>query len=56
MLVCGGFALGSTSLGGSAIQFCDYCTPNLIVTKAQGLGYIDTNIDYNGLKMRRQYG
>lgn len=47
MTVCGGFTLGSTALGGSIVQHCKDCRPNLIIEKLQefnniglGLGYL----------------
>ena len=46
MTVCGGFTLGSTTLGGSIIQPCKDCRPNLIIEKIQGLNNIRSNIDY----------
>jgi hypothetical protein len=44
MTVCGGFSLGSAALGGSIVQLCTDCKPNLIVEKLQGLDNIG-NID-----------
>jgi hypothetical protein len=45
MTVCGGFSLGSAALGGSTIQLCTDCKPNLIVEKLQGLNNIGLNLD-----------
>ncbi len=47
MITCGGFALGSTALGGSTVKLCADYTPNLIITVAQGLGNIDIYADNN---------
>ena len=46
MLECGGFTLGSTTLGGSTIKLCTDCTPNLIITKEQGLDSINAEYRY----------
>ena len=45
MTVCGGFSLGSTALGGSIVQLCKDCKPNLIVEKLQGLNNIGNTDD-----------
>lgn len=50
MTICGGFALGSTTLGGSTVQLCTACTPNLIITKAQGLETVGVDYSYIDLK------
>lgn len=42
MTVCGGFVLGGAALGGSIVELCTICTPNLIVTEEQGLDNIGT--------------
>lgn len=45
MIICGGFALGSTALGGSTVKLCTSCTPNLIVTKVEEHNNIGTNVE-----------
>ena len=36
-MICGGFSLGSTTLGGSTIKLCTDCMPNLIISITQQL-------------------
>jgi hypothetical protein len=43
MTVCGGFTLGSTALGGSIVQFCKDCKPNLIIERLQVLNNVGLN-------------
>jgi hypothetical protein len=43
MTVCGGFALGSTTLGGSIVELCTDYAPNLIISEMQELNNIGTD-------------
>jgi hypothetical protein len=43
MTVCGGFALGSITLGGSIVRLCKDCKPNLIIERLQELNNIGLN-------------
>jgi hypothetical protein len=42
MTICGGFALGSTPLGGSIVELCTDFAPNLIIIPVQEPNHIGT--------------